>query len=52
MTYLIVFFSDPGKLFEDFKSGLTEDQIKSIEEVNIFRKKTLIYKKNIKKFKH
>ncbi len=33
LSYLLVFFSDPGRLYEEFKTGLTEDQIKSIEEV-------------------
>jgi len=30
---LRIFFSDPGRLFENFKTDLTDAQIKSIEEV-------------------
>lgn len=35
ITYISVFLSDPGRLFADLKLGLTDEQIKSIEEVII-----------------
>jgi hypothetical protein len=34
LSFLIIFFSNPGSLFENFSTDLSEDEIKSIEEVN------------------